>query len=97
MDKFSYLSNASVDVIDEEFKKYKENPESVEFGWRKFFEGFEFSQQDYSQEAIPESFQKELFSFGFLGLLLRVLYLSTLVFLRKTKGKAFTYGFTLCF
>ncbi len=59
MDKYSYLSNAHVDVIDEEFKKYKQDPDSVEFGWRKFFEGFEFSQTEYSDEVIPESFQKE--------------------------------------
>jgi len=59
MDKFSYLSNAGVDIVDEEYKKYKKNPESVEFGWRKFFEGFDFSQKDYSSQEIPDSFQKE--------------------------------------
>lgn len=59
MDKFSYLSNAGVDVIDEEYKKYKKDPESVEFGWRKFFEGFEFSKKDYSDQEVPESVQKE--------------------------------------
>ena len=59
MDKFSYLSNASVDVIDEEYQKYRKDPESVDFGWRKFFEGFEFSQKEYTEEVIPESFQKE--------------------------------------
>jgi 2-oxoglutarate dehydrogenase E1 component len=59
MDKYSYLSNSAVDSIDEEYKKYKNDPESVEFGWRKFFEGFEFSQKDYSKGDVPESVQKE--------------------------------------
>jgi 2-oxoglutarate dehydrogenase E1 component len=58
MDKFSYLSNADVNAYEELFKQYKKDPESVEFGWRKFFEGFEFSKSNYDSE-IPENFAKE--------------------------------------
>ncbi|MHA6250209.1 2-oxoglutarate dehydrogenase E1 component [Pontibacter sp. CAU 1760] len=43
MDKYSYIANAHGDYIDELYKAYQQNPESVEFGWRKFFEGFDFS------------------------------------------------------
>jgi 2-oxoglutarate dehydrogenase E1 component len=59
MDKFSYLSNGDVTAIDELYKQYRQNPESVEFGWRKFFEGFEFQKQDYSAEpgVMPTEFK----------------------------------------
>jgi 2-oxoglutarate dehydrogenase E1 component len=58
MDKFSYLSNADVNAYEELFQQYKKDPESVEFGWRKFFEGFEFSKSNYEAE-IPGKFEKE--------------------------------------
>ncbi|NEM99468.1 2-oxoglutarate dehydrogenase E1 component [Pontibacter burrus] len=43
MDKYTYIANAHGDYIDELYKAYQQDPESVDFGWRKFFEGFEFS------------------------------------------------------
>lgn len=46
MDKYSYISNAHSSYIDELYKSYKDNPESVDYTWQKFFEGFEFSQQE---------------------------------------------------
>jgi 2-oxoglutarate dehydrogenase E1 component len=45
MDKFSYIANAHGAYLDELYKSYKENPDSIDVTWRKFFEGFEFSQQ----------------------------------------------------
>ncbi|MEQ9063410.1 MAG: 2-oxoglutarate dehydrogenase E1 component [Vicingaceae bacterium] len=59
MDKYTYLGNSSAAFLEEEYSKYKKDPESVEFGWRKFFEGFEFSKEDYSGDAVPENVQKE--------------------------------------
>jgi 2-oxoglutarate dehydrogenase E1 component len=44
MDKYSYVSNAHVDYIDELYKSYQQDPKSVDESWEKFFEGFEFSQ-----------------------------------------------------
>jgi 2-oxoglutarate dehydrogenase E1 component len=51
MDKFSYLSNAEPSVIEDLYKQYKSDPQSIEPGWRTFFEGFEFQKADYSAEA----------------------------------------------
>lgn len=51
MDKYSYISNADVGYIDDLYKSYKENPENVDISWRKFFEGFEFSQQHYGEQG----------------------------------------------
>ncbi|MEQ8339419.1 MAG: 2-oxoglutarate dehydrogenase E1 component [Cyclobacteriaceae bacterium] len=47
MDKYSYISNAHVSYIDDLYKQYKEDPESVDPSWQKFFEGFEFSQEKF--------------------------------------------------
>ena len=43
MDKFSYISNAGGNYVEEIYKKYKQNPNSVDSLWQKFFEGFEFA------------------------------------------------------
>jgi len=42
MDQFSYISNADVSALDQLHQQYLQNPESVDFGWKKFFEGFDF-------------------------------------------------------
>ncbi len=46
MDKFSYISNADVSFIDDLYKKYKSDPELVDVSWQRFFEGYEFSQEN---------------------------------------------------
>jgi len=51
MDKYSYLSNGDVNAIETLYEQYKKDPESVDEGWQKFFQGFEFSKEDYSQDA----------------------------------------------
>ena len=45
MDKYSYIANAHGEYIDELYKSYKDNQESVDQSWQKFFEGFDFSLQ----------------------------------------------------
>jgi len=45
MDTYSYIANADAAAIETLYQAYQQNPESVDFGWRKFFEGFDFSQQ----------------------------------------------------
>ena len=43
MDKFSYISNAEGDYIEDLYTSYQENPNQLDESWRRFFEGFEFS------------------------------------------------------
>ena len=43
MDKFSYISNAHPQYIESLYHDYKQNPESVDVEWKKFFEGFDFA------------------------------------------------------
>ncbi|MFD2721246.1 2-oxoglutarate dehydrogenase E1 component [Hymenobacter monticola] len=45
MDTYSYIANADAAAIEALYQAYRQNPESVDFGWQKFFEGFDFSQQ----------------------------------------------------
>ncbi len=50
MNKYSYISNAEVNAIDDLYKRFKEDPESVDISWKRFFEGFEFANQ---QDGLP--------------------------------------------
>jgi len=43
MDPYSYLSNAHTAVIDDLYAQYQANPESVDLGWKQFFQGFDLA------------------------------------------------------
>jgi 2-oxoglutarate dehydrogenase E1 component len=43
MSDLSYIFNAHPNYIDSMYQLYKKDPESVEGGWRTFFEGFDFA------------------------------------------------------
>jgi 2-oxoglutarate dehydrogenase E1 component len=64
MNAFSYISNADVSAIDQLHQQYLLNPESVDFGWQKFFEGFDFGyKQQFGKNgttAISEDALKEI-------------------------------------
>lgn len=63
MNNLSYLSNADTSYIDSLYQSYLTNPESVEFGWQKFFEGFDFgrgSEAGSVSAETPEHFLKEI-------------------------------------
>jgi len=60
MDDITYVGNADVNAIDHMYKSYQKDPNSVDEGWKKFFEGFEFAQTNFEDDgAVPENFQKE--------------------------------------
>jgi len=43
MDKYSYLSNVNSAWLDDLYQQYTKDPSSVETGWARFFEGFDFA------------------------------------------------------
>lgn len=43
MDKYSYLSNATPEYIENLYLDFKANPETVDVEFKKFFEGFDFA------------------------------------------------------
>ncbi|MFZ4411755.1 MAG: 2-oxoglutarate dehydrogenase E1 component [Bacteroidales bacterium] len=60
MDANSYLSNIDLQQIEELYRIYKTKPESIDYGWQKFFEGFDFSKADFSGnqlDAYPSEFK----------------------------------------
>jgi len=60
MDKFSYMSNAHTNVVEDLYSKYLQDETSVEFGWQKFFEGFEFARKNFEESGeVPENMHKE--------------------------------------
>ncbi|OFZ65168.1 MAG: 2-oxoglutarate dehydrogenase E1 component [Bacteroidetes bacterium RIFCSPHIGHO2_02_FULL_44_7] len=60
MDKVTYVGNADVTAIDHLYKSYLQDPESVDLGWQKFFEGFDFARTSYEDGGeIPDNFQRE--------------------------------------
>lgn len=63
MDNLSYLNGANAEYIESLYQSYLADPNSVEFGWQKFFEGFDFGRgadaTNVSGEA-PEHFLKEI-------------------------------------
>lgn len=63
MDKLSYLNNTSTEYIESLYQSYKENPDSVDYGWQKFFEGFELGRSSDASSVTmetPEHFLKEI-------------------------------------
>lgn len=63
MEKLSYIHNAHPDYINSLYQDYKKNPESVEIGWRKFFEGYDFALSSDGRTAgieAPQHIQKEI-------------------------------------
>ncbi len=51
MSDFSYLSNAHPEYIENLYNDFKNNANSVEPEFKKFFEGFDFAQQHYPQNG----------------------------------------------
>ena len=59
MDKFTYVGNGDVTAIEHLYKEYQKNPDNVDLGWKKFFEGFDFARTNFEDGEIPENYQKE--------------------------------------
>src|ERR1700761_1776889 len=65
MDRPSYINSNNAAYIDSLYEVYKQDPESVDFGWQKFFEGFDFGKDAPPPVAAantdtPEHFLKEI-------------------------------------
>ena len=67
MDSLSYLSNADSAYIDSLYQSYQADPQSIDFGRQKFFEGFDIGQQsdgintnEVSTSSTPDHVLKEI-------------------------------------
>ncbi|WP_410220195.1 2-oxoglutarate dehydrogenase E1 component [Pedobacter sp.] len=63
MDSLSYLNGTNAEYVEALYQSYQQDPNSVDFGWQKFFEGFDFGRGadagNIASEA-PEHFLKEI-------------------------------------
>ena len=59
MDTYSYLSNIEINQLEELYRLYKKNPSEIDHSWQKFFEGFEFSKTDFSDNNDEKEYPKE--------------------------------------
>ena len=60
MDKYSFLGALHSNMIEMMYDQYIQNPDSVDEGWRSFFQGFDFAKEVYSEDdEVPETFKKE--------------------------------------
>ena len=80
MDKFSYISNADVSFIDDLYQKYKSDPESVDISWQRFFEGFEFSQENSDENGNAST------AISTSGISLKELGVRNLIHAYRTRG-----------
>jgi 2-oxoglutarate dehydrogenase E1 component len=54
MDKFGYVGNADVSAMEELYKRYQQDPNSVDESWKDFFKGFDFARTEYKvQDKHP--------------------------------------------
>ncbi|MBT3417236.1 MAG: 2-oxoglutarate dehydrogenase E1 component [Flavobacteriales bacterium] len=59
MDKFSFLGAMHTGMVEQMYDQFLQNPDSVNEDWRNFFQGFDFAKEVYSEEDVPQVFQKE--------------------------------------
>src|ERR1700744_5598820 len=64
MDRLNYINSGNAAYINSLYEAYKQDPESIDFGWQKFFEGFDFGRETPVAAATdgetPEHFLKEI-------------------------------------
>ena len=63
MDNLTYLTNNSSEYIESLYQSYQEDPASVDFGWQKFFEGFDLGRSSDAtsiSSETPDHFLKEI-------------------------------------
>ena len=61
MDKYDFLSNTEITLIEQVYQQYKVDKSSVEDSWRAFFEGFEFAQTNFSdnEKGLVDNYDEE--------------------------------------
>jgi len=61
VDPFSFLSNADPAALEEMYRRYQEDPLSVDSGWRQFFSGFDFARTHFGETSeVSASQAKEM-------------------------------------
>lgn len=75
---FSYLSNSDPEYLENLYNEWLNDPESVDYGWQKFFEGFEFGKTDFTGAGSGEQGN------------VKEVYVLNLINAYRTRGHLFT-------
>ena len=59
MDHLTFIGNSEIETIDQLYKKYTDDPGSVDESWRNFFRGFDFARQHYTENNSSQHLDKE--------------------------------------
>src|SRR6266704_2849378 len=51
----SIATRANLDLIEENYRRWQQNPESVDSGWAAFFEGFELGEMPERNGAVAKA------------------------------------------
>lgn len=51
MDKYSFLNTSDPAIVEEQYRQFLKDPESIDQGWKQFFEGFDFARINYSTDG----------------------------------------------
>ncbi|MEO6851686.1 MAG: thiamine pyrophosphate-dependent enzyme, partial [Mucilaginibacter sp.] len=64
MDRLNYINSGNAAYINSLYEAYKQDPGSIDFGWQKFFEGFDFGRETpvtvVAEAETNEHFLKEI-------------------------------------
>ena len=55
MNSLNYINQGNAAFIDSLYESYKQDPESIDFGWQKFFEGFDFGRSSEAPAISAET------------------------------------------
>ena len=60
METLSYLGNAEIGAIEDLFRSYMSDKNSVDASWQQFFQGFEFARKNFDEGGeVPSHVKKE--------------------------------------
>ena len=66
MDHLTFIGNSEIETIDQLYKKYTDDPGSVDESWRNFFKGFDFARQYYTENNSNQHLDKEFRVLNFI-------------------------------
>jgi 2-oxoglutarate dehydrogenase E1 component len=66
MDQLTFIGNSEIETIDQLYKKYTDDPGSVDESWRNFFKGYDFARQYYTENNSNQQLDKEFRVLNFI-------------------------------
>jgi 2-oxoglutarate dehydrogenase E1 component len=59
MDHLTFIGNSEIETIDQLYKKYTDDPGSVDESWRNFFKGYDFARLYFTENNGNQQLDKE--------------------------------------